>query len=320
MAYTHLQPAEPTTVGYRLALTAQDLLADWKHLHQIRKSLRGKGFKGAVGTGASYQELLGAEKSTAFENALGEKLDLAFYPVSSQTYPRKQEYYLITGLSGLGGTLSKFAIDLRVLQSPGFGEMGEGFREKQVGSSAMPFKRNPIRAEKICSLARMLAQYPRLAWDNAAHSLLERTLDDSANRRTMLPESFLLSDELLKAAVQVVQGLRFSREDVERQMRDYGPFAATERVLLALTRAGADRQEVHEQLRKMSVEAWEQVQAGAENPLLETISAFPEFRKRLSREALLDLMDSRSHTGFASRASVELADQIKEEIRPFLRL
>ncbi len=149
---------------------------------------------------------------------------------------------MISALAGLGATLYKFAFDLRILQSPPIGEWSEPFSEKQVGSSAMPFKRNPIQAEKLDSLARSLAQMPRIAWDNAAHSLLERTLDDSANRRTLLPEAFLTTDELLLVARKILGGLKVNEAAMQRNLQTYAPFAATERVLMALSRAGADRQ------------------------------------------------------------------------------
>ena len=207
IGFTHLQPAEPTTLGYRMAQYAQDLLLDWESACHIFQNLKGKAFKGAVGTSASYAELLGLENLEAFETALSEKLDIKFYPVTTQTYPRKQEYQVLNLLASLGASIYKFAFDLRFLQTPPVGELAEPFGSSQVGSSAMPFKRNPIKSEKINSLARLLAQYPRIAWDNAAHSLLERTLDDSANRRTLLPEAFLITDELLRVAVGVVRDL-----------------------------------------------------------------------------------------------------------------
>ena len=141
------------------------------------------------------------ERLAEFEQQLSERLDLPFYPVAAQVYPRKQDYQVVSALAGLGASLYKFAFDLRILQSPLVGELSEPFGARQVGSSAMPFKRNPVNAEKINSLARLLAQMPRLAWDNAAHSLLERTLDDSANRRSLLPEAFLSCDELLSTAL-----------------------------------------------------------------------------------------------------------------------
>ena len=162
IAFTHLQPAEPTTLGYRLAGYAQDLLIDWQLLRVTRHDLHGKGFKGAVGTGASYAELIGVESLGKFENRLSELLELPFFPVTTQVYPRKQDYALLCQLAGLGASLHKFAFDLRFLQSSPIGELGEPFGKQQVGSSAMPFKRNPINAEKIDSLARLLAQMPRI--------------------------------------------------------------------------------------------------------------------------------------------------------------
>jgi len=143
---------------------------DWEDLRRARRNLHGKGFKGAVGTGASYAELIGLENLAEFEIQLSTRLGLPFFPVTTQTYPRKQDYRVIAALAGLGGSLYKFAFDLRLLQSPGMGELAEPFGKRQVGSSAMPFKRNPINAERIDSLGRFLAQLPRLAWDNAAHS------------------------------------------------------------------------------------------------------------------------------------------------------
>ncbi|MFN2236974.1 MAG: lyase family protein, partial [Anaerolineales bacterium] len=164
MAFTHLQPAEPSTLGYRLAQYAQDLLIDWENLNRLRRNLRGKGFKGAVGTSASFMELLDEESLLKFESRISEILELDFFPVTTQVYPRKQDYDVISALAGMAASLYKFAFDLRLLQSPLIGEVSEPFETKQVGSSAMPFKRNPINAEKIDSLARWLAQFPRLAW------------------------------------------------------------------------------------------------------------------------------------------------------------
>ena len=164
-------------------------MEDMQDLRRVRSQCAGKGFKGAVGTAASYIELVGAEQFRGFEKRMSELLELPFFPVATQTYPRRQDFVVISALAGLGASLYKFAFDLRLLQSPVIGEWSEPFGEKQVGSSAMPFKRNPINAEKINSLARMLAGMPQVAWHNAGHSLLERTLDDSANRRTLLAGS-----------------------------------------------------------------------------------------------------------------------------------
>src|SRR3972149_5160807 len=301
IAFTHLQPAEPSTLGYRLAQYAQDLLSDWDDLRRVRRHLRGKGFKGAVGSGASYAELIGAQNLAEFETRLSTRLSLPFFRVTTQTYPRKQDYQVISALAGLGATLHKFAFARRRRQSPPIGELAEPFGRSQVGSSAMPFKRNPINAEKIDSLARALAQMPRLAWDNAAHSLLERTLDDSANRRALLPEAFLITDELLQVSGRIMTGMKVNPSALERNLERYGPFAGTERVLLALSRAGADRQEMHERLRLHSMAAWQAVQSGEANPLADFVCADEIFRQYLSGSELQDLMAASRHTGDALR-------------------
>jgi len=311
MAFTHLQPAEPSTLGYRLAQYAQDLLIDWQTLANLRAGLRGKGFKGAVGTGASYGELFGVERLADFEQRLSEKLALVFFPVSTQVYPRKQDYQVIAALAGCAGSLHKFAFDLRILQNPLLGELSEPFGEKQVGSSAMPFKRNPIQAEKIDSLARALAQMPRLAWDNAAHTLLERTLDDSANRRTLLPEAFLTMDELLLGAGKIIKGLQINETAMKRNLAVFGPFAASERVLMAAAKAGADRQALHERLRIHAMTAWTAIQDGNPNPLVERIAQDPELLKYLSRTELIALMDASHHLGDAPLRARQLAEAIR---------
>ena len=311
IAFTHLQPAEPSTLGYRLAVYAQDLCLDDQALHSVRQGLRGKGFKGAVGTGASYAELLGVERLPEFERRLAERLDLPFFPVASQVYPRKQDYIVMSALAGLGGSLYKLAFDLRLLQSPVIGELSEPFGKKQVGSSAMPFKRNPINAEKIDSLARWLAQMPRLAWDNAAHSLLERTLDDSANRRSMLPEAFLTADELLSVATRLLQGLQVNQPALQRNLAAYGPFAAIERVLMALGKAGADRQEMHERLRQHALQAWTAIQNGKHNPLQEILLEDGEISHFLAAEDLHVLMDYTHYLGDAPRRARLLAQAIR---------
>jgi len=311
IAFTHLQPAEPSTLGYRLAMYAQDLLEDYRALEQQHAQVRGKGFKGAVGTGASYGELFGLENVAAFEQAMSEKLDLPFYPIATQTYPRKQDYNIVSALAGLAASLYKFAFDLRVLQSPPIGELAEPFGAKQVGSSAMPFKRNPIRAEKIDSLARAVAGYPRLAWDNAAHSLLERTLDDSANRRTMLPEAFLAVDEILLTATGILKNLRVDEAAMDRNLSVYGPFAATERVLMAAAKAGASRQEMHEVLREQAMTAWAAVRAGEPNPLVENCSADARLLAFLTPDQIRELMEYSHHVGDAPHRARALAGEIR---------
>lgn len=314
LGYTHLQPAEPTTLGYRLALYAQDLETDWRNLHRMRDELRGKGFKGAVGSGAAYADLLGRSNIADFEKRLAARLDLPFYPLASQVYPRRQDYDLLSVLAGLGASLYRFAFDLRILQSTPFGEWSEPFGENQVGSSAMPFKRNPIQAEKIDSLARQLAQMPRLAWDNAAHSLLERTLDDSANRRTLLPEAFLICDELLRTAITIVAGLNINEGAIRRNLAAQAPFAATERILMALVKAGADRQEMHARLRRHARTAWEALQAGQANPLADLIAGDAEIERWLPQADLGGLMDVNAHLGDAAQRARTFAAALRTQL------
>ena len=314
IAFTHLQPAEPTTLGYRLANYAQELLYDWRELINLGGSIRGKGFKGAVGTSAAYAELVGADQLDAFEAALSSKLDLPFFSITNQTYPRRQDYSILCALAGMAATLSRFAFDLRVLQSPPIGEWSEPFSKKQVGSSAMPFKRNPINAEKIDSLARSLSAMPQIAWSNASLSLLERTLDDSANRRSLLPEAFLISDEILRTALRLLNGLQIDEKALHRNLDAYGPFAATERVLMALSQAGADRQEAHERLREIAMHAWQAIQSGQPNPLCDLLCADQFFNSRLSPDQIRALFDVNVYTGAATPRALALARQIREQV------
>jgi adenylosuccinate lyase len=310
IAFTHLQPAEPSTLGYRLATYAQDLYLDWQSLTGLRETLRGKGFRGAVGAGAAYAELVGLEALPAFQARLSEQLDLPFFPISTQVYPRKQDYQVVSALAGLGASLYKFAFDLRILQSPPIGEWSEPFGRQQVGSSAMPFKRNPVNAEKIDSLGRLLAQMPRLAWDNAAHSLLERTLDDSANRRIMLPEACLAADEMLRTACHLLAGLQIDQAAISRNLSEYAPFAAIERVLMALGKAGADRQAMHERLRQHALDAWEALRAGQPNPLNAILAGDPEIRRYLPEAELVLYMDAVHHLGDAPVRARSLAAEL----------
>ncbi|MFQ5594507.1 MAG: adenylosuccinate lyase, partial [Anaerolineae bacterium] len=269
MGFTHLQPAEPTTVGYRLAQYGQDLLMDLQELRRVRDGVRGKGIKGATGTSASYTELLVGTGMTPaeLEARVMAALDLEAFDVATQVYPRKQDWLALNALAGLAGTLYKFAFDLRLLQSPLAHEWFEPFGAAQVGSSAMPFKRNPVGAENIDSLARLVASLPRVAWDNMAHTLLERTLDDSANRREVLPAAFLATDEILHRTRRVLEGLEIDERAVGQNLERYGTFAATERVLMEAVKAGGDRQALHEVIRRHSLMAWEAVAAGQPNPL-----------------------------------------------------
>jgi adenylosuccinate lyase len=347
MGFTHLQPAEPTTTGYRLAQYAQDLWTDWQDLSRVRAELRGKGFKGAVGTSASYAQLHlspspsphrgggpeaaaaasggepdshppsqggGARGVGAFEFRVLSALGLDAFPVSTQTYPRKQDYRVLSALAGLGGSLYKFAFDLRLLQSPPVGEWAEPFASGQVGSSAMPFKRNPISAENMDSLARLLAALPRVAWDNAAHSLLERTLDDSANRRTILPEAFLIADELLLRGGRLIRGLRIDRQAGARLLAAYGPFAATERLLMELVKRGGDRQALHEGIREHAMAAWAAVQAGRPNPLVESLAGDPWLTQYAAGDEIRLWLDAAGYVGDAPGRARSFAALLRDAL------
>jgi len=317
MAYTHLQPAEPTTLGYRLSLYAQDLLEDRCAVDGAMAAVRGKGLKGAVGTSASYRHLL-EDRGIAprdLEERVMARLELPAYAVASQTYPRKMDYQVLSVVAGIAQSAHKFALDLRLLQSPLFGEIAEPFGRRQVGSSAMPFKRNPVASETICSLARAVAGLPRVAWDNAALSALERTLDDSANRRSALPEAFLAVDEILSRMNGIVRGLRLGREAMARNLAVYGPFAATEPLLMALAVAGADRQEMHERIRQNAMAAWEAVQRGEDNPLADLLAADVEITHHLPSDAVRRLMAEGAGVGDAPERSRALARTIREALR-----
>lgn len=319
IAFTHLQPAEPSTLGYRLAQTGQDLLDVHALLEEFLQKIRSKGFTGAVGSSASFASLLGLENLPEFQAKLARKLELDFFEVSSQTYPRQQDYWLLCLLAGLGSVLHKFAFDLRILQSPGLGELAEPFGTDQVGSSAMPFKKNPIRAEKINSLGRQLAQLPRIAWDNAANSLLERTLDDSANRRTILPEAFLAADEMVESCQSILEGLIVNTRGISRNLADYGPFAATEDLLMKLVKAGADRQEMHAVLREHSLKAWESLQDGDGNPLSQTLGEDPDLLRYISKSEIKSSLEDNSYIGDSGLRARNLAQKILARIgRPEL--
>lgn len=317
MGFTHLQPAEPTTLGYRLASYAQDLLIDDDNLRFVFANLTTKGLRGAVGTAASYERLLDdSGRSAALEAYVLEQFGLQAREISTQTYPRKLDYLLLSALAGLGASLSKFAADVRVLSSPEFGEAGEPFSSTQVGSSAMPFKRNPILSERIDSLARLLVGYSDTAWQNAATNLLERTLDDSANRRTILPEALLCADELVSLARRVIDGLRVDERRVATNLRTYGPFSGTEAVLMEAVRAGGDRQLLHESLRRSSMESWEALARGQDNPLSRLLAEDRELTALIDPAEIRRLLDPGKHVGTAPQRARLLADRI-DSLDPF---
>ncbi len=314
IGYTHLQPAEPSTLGYRLAQPAQDLLIYYQLISEFNHDLKGKGFTGAVGSSASFAELIGEEHLPAFQKKMADKLGFDFFDVVSQTYPRLQDYRLLSILAGLGAVLYKFAFDLRILQSPGFGELAEPFGEEQIGSSAMPFKKNPIMAENINSLGRYLAQLPRIAWDNAAHSLLERTLDDSANMRLILPEAFLCADEMLDSSRKILAGLIINQPRIKSNLEVYGPFAATEKLLMLLVKAGADRQKMHALIRVHSLVAWEAVQRGEQNPLSGLLVGDLVIQGYIAAEQIEECLSGLTYLGDTQARSRKLISKINKII------
>lgn len=319
MAYTHLQPAEPTTLGYRFASYAQDLLVDDANLRFVFENLTAKGLRGAVGTAATYERLSGnTGRSAEMEAYVLGRFGLTAREISTQTYPRKLDYLLTSALAGLGASLSKFAADIRIMASPGFGEVAEPFVSSQVGSSSMPFKQNPILCERIDSLARLLPAYGDVTWQNAATNLLERTLDDSANRRIVLAEALLCADELVTLARTVLGGLRVEELRIAQNVRTYAPFSGTQAVLMEAVRSGGDRQRLHETLRNASMEAWDAVRRGNENPLSRRLSEESSLTVLLDPAEIRRLLDPSNHVGTAPQRARLLADRV-ERLEPFPR-
>ena len=313
MAFTHIQPAEITTIGYRLSQTLQDLLDDREQLVFVKKSIRGKGMKGAVGTAASYKELLSESdiSSLDMEKMVMDELGIKAYDAATQIYSRKQDLRIIEALSSIACTLHKFSLDFRILQSPPIGEFSEPFGKMQVGSSAMPFKRNPINSEKIDSLSRIVENAYQSAWNNAASTVLERSLDDSANRRIFIPESFIALDEILITEIKVVKGMSIHSTATSRLMSSYGVFASTERVLMELGKKGADRQKMHEVIREESLKAWVSVQEGKENPLKKALMNNEEILSYLSKEEIEKYLDASGYTGDAERRTEMVLERAK---------
>lgn len=317
MAFTHIQPAEPTTIGYRFAQTAQDLVTDLEDLQRMRNSLKGKGMKGAVGTSASYGELLKGTGMDAFalEQKVMERIGIESFTAATQVYPRKQDLRLAESLSNLSCTLARFSIDFRLLMSPPIGEWSEPFGKKQVGSSAMPFKRNPINSEKIDSLSRVISTLVETLWQNNANMLLERTLDDSANRRVVIPSLFLAMEEMLMTETKVVEGMVIHTETVERNLGTYGIFAASERLLMELGRKGADRQEMHEVIRENSLVAWDAIQKGQKNPLAGLLSSDKRILSFMGKDEILSYLDAHAYIGDAPKRTMLVIDMAKKAIK-----
>lgn len=315
LAYTHLQPAQLTTVGKRATLWMNELYMDFEEVEHRLQNLALLGSKGTTGTQASFVELFGgdAEKVTRVETAIAKEMGLnRVVPVSGQTYSRKVDYMVLSALSGLGQTASKFANDLRILQS--FKEMEEPFGKSQIGSSAMPYKRNPMRSERISALSRYLMIDSLNPAITASVQWFERTLDDSANKRISVAEGFLAADAILNLMLNVCDGLVVYPKVVEARVMAELPFMATENILMKAVKKGGDRQELHEKLREHSLAAGKTVkEEGLPNDMLQRIAADPAFG--LTKEDMEDLMEPSQFTGLASR---QVDAYLNEIILPLL--
>ena len=290
LGYTHLQPAQLTTVGKRACLWLQDLYMDLDELDDATDALKLLGNRGATGTQVSFMELFDGdgEKVDELEKRIADKMGMkAVFDVSGQTYPRKLDSRVLSALSSIAQSAYKFAQDLRLLQS--FREIEEPFEKNQIGSSAMAYKRNPMRSERICSLARYLMADAMNAPMTASVQWLERTLDDSANRRISLPEGFLCADAILRLAQNVTNGLHVNEKVVEKAVREYLPFIATENLMMEGVKRGGNRQQLHEIIRQCSMAATARLKNGESWDLLSDLSTHPEFgMNRKEMEALLN--------------------------------
>ena len=309
LAYTHFQAAQPTTVGKRATLWMQDLLLDLEQLDIQINSLRLLGCKGTTGTCASFLELFegDVEKVTALEQKICEKMDfVGAYPVSGQTYSRKVDFYVMQVLSGIAQSAAKFSNDIRLLSH--LKEVDEPFEEKQIGSSAMAYKRNPMRSERIASLARYVMNDLQNAAITASAQWFERTLDDSANRRIALPEAFLAIDGIMNLYINVISGLKVYPKTIEKHLNEEVPFLATENILMYCVKKGGDRQELHEAIRTHSVAAAQQVKMyGKSNDLLERIMADEKFD--LTKEELDELANPKLFIGLAKEQTEKFLNQ-----------
>ena len=313
LAYTHFQAAQPTTVGKRATLWINDLVCDLEQLDFQLEHLKLLGCKGTTGTGASFLELFDGdtEKVTALERRIAEKMGFdACQPVSGQTYSRKVDFYVLQVLSSIAQSAAKFSNDIRLLSR--LKEVDEPFAEKQIGSSAMAYKRNPMRSERMASLSRYVINNLQNAAFTAAGQWFERTLDDSANRRLSIPEAFLAADGVMSLYINVISGLRVYPAVMEKHLREELPFMATENILMyCVKHKGGDRQTLHEAIRTHSVKAAEQVKLyGRPNDLLERIMADPAFS--LTQDELVQLTDPATFTGMASlQTETYLADLVR---------
>lgn len=315
LAFTHFQPAQPTTVGKRATLWMQEFMMDLEDLVYVKDSLKLLGSKGTTGTQASFLELFDGdqEKIDKIDPMIAEKMGFkACYPVSGQTYSRKVDTRVVNVLAGIAASAHKFSNDIRLLQH--LKEVEEPFEKTQIGSSAMAYKRNPMRSERIASLSRYVMADALNPAITSAAQWFERTLDDSANKRLSVPEGFLAVDGILDLCLNVVDGLVVYPKVIEKRLMSELPFMATENIMMDAVKAGGDRQELHEKIRELSMEAGRNVkEKGQDNNLLELIAADPAFN--LSEEELKKTMDPSRYTG---RAAVQVDAFLKDSVSPLL--
>ena len=315
LGYTHLQPAQLTTVGKRATLWMQDLLMDLDEVNFALSSLKLLGNRGATGTQESFMKLFDGdgEKVDELERRIARKVGMEkCFAVSGQTYPRKLDSRVLGALSGIAQSAYKFAQDLRLLQS--FREVEEPFEKGQIGSSAMAYKRNPMRSERICALARHVMALTQDAQMTAATQWFERTLDDSANRRLSLPEAFLATDAVLEFYANIASGMVVYPAMIGKRVMENLPFMATEAILMEGVRLGGDRQALHERIRVHSQAAAARMkQEGKESDLMERIAADPAFP--MDHEHLTKLLAPENYTG---RAAEQTVNFVKNEVDPAL--
>ena len=315
LAFTHFQPAQPTTVGKRATLWIQEFLLDLEDLEFVLSTMKLLGSKGTTGTQASFLELFDGDQETIdkIDPMIAEKMGFKeCYPVSGQTYSRKVDTRVLNVLAGIAASAHKFSNDIRLLQH--LKEVEEPFEKSQIGSSAMAYKRNPMRSERSASLSRFVMVDALNPAITSATQWFERTLDDSANKRLSVPEGFLAIDGILDLCLNVVDGLVVYPKVIEKRLRSELPFMATENIMMDAVKAGGDRQELHERIRELSMEAGKNVKVeGKDNNLLELIAADPAFN--MSLEDLQKTMDPAKYTG---RAAVQVENFLNKVVNPVL--